>query len=888
MKKMTKEISMSTKYDPQQVEPGRYQEWLDQDVFKPSADQTAKPYSIVIPPPNVTGKLHLGHAWDTTLQDMLIRQKRMQGFDTLWLPGMDHAGIATQAKVEARLAEKGITRYDLGREKFIQTVWDWKGEYADIIHQQWKKLGLSLDYSRERFTLDEGLSKAVRKVFVNLYQKGLIYRGNYIINWDPKARTALSDIEVIHKDVKGAFYHVKYPFADGTTFNGKNYIEIATTRPETMMGDVAVAVHPSDKRYQELVGKMLVLPLQGRHIPIIADEYVDPEFGTGMVKITPAHDPNDFGVGNRHDLERINTMNEDATMNENAGKYEGMDRFEARKAIVKDLEDGDYMLKIEPIVHSVGHSERTGVQVEARLSTQWFVKMKPLAEAALKNQKTAARVDFVPERFEHTFTQWMDNIHDWVISRQLWWGHQIPAWYHKKTGEVYVGEEAPADLENWKQDPDVLDTWFSSALWPFSTMGWPNEDAPDFKRYFPTNTLVTGYDIIFFWVSRMIFQSLEFTQKRPFKHVLIHGLIRDEQGRKMSKSLGNGIDPMDVIDKYGADALRWFLSNGSAPGQDVRFSYTKMDAAWNFINKIWNASRFVIMNLAENTKAQLPAKEQWQLSDKWIISRLNQTVADVTRLFESFEFGEAGRALYNFIWNDFCDWYIEMAKEDLNGQDERLKKNTQDILCYVLDQTLRLLHPIMPFVTEKIWLEMPHEGASLVTAAYPIVHPEYDNPVAQTQMENLIELIKAVRNSRAEANAPMSSAIDIFIKTKSDETKQIFETNTEYIERFCHPKKLEIGAQLVAPKLAITAVITGAEVYLPLADLVNLDEECARLQKEAEKLAGEVARAEKKLANERFVANAPGAVVEKERQKLTDYKAKLLSTNERIKQLKNN
>lgn len=734
----------------------------------------------------------------------------------------------------------------------------------------------------------------MRKVFVNLYQKGLIYRGgNYIINWDPKARTALSDIEVIHKDVKGAFYHVKYPFADGTTFNGKNYIEIATTRPETMMGDVAVAVHPSDKRYQELVGKMLVLPLQGRHIPIIADEYVDPEFGTGMVKITPAHDPNDFGVGNRHDLERINTMNEDATMNENAGKYEGMDRFEARKAIVKDLEDGDYMLKIEPIVHSVGHSERTGgVQVEARLSTQWFVKMKPLAEAALKNQKTAARVDFVPERFEHTFTQWMDNIHDWVISRQLWWGgHQIPAWYHKKTGgEVYVGEEAPADLENWKQDPDVLDTWFSSALWPFSTMGgWPNEDAPDFKRYFPTNTLVTGYDIIFFWVSRMIFQSLEFTQKRPFKHVLIHGLIRDEQGRKMSKSLGNGIDPMDVIDKYGADALRWFLSNGSAPGQDVRFSYTKMDAAWNFINKIWNASRFVIMNLAENTKAQLPAKEQWQLSDKWIISRLNQTVADVTRLFESFEFGEAGRALYNFIWNDFCDWYIEMAKEDLNGQDERLKKNTQDILCYVLDQTLRLLHPIMPFVTEKIWLEMPHEGgASLVTAAYPIVHPEYDNPVAQTQMENLIELIKAVRNSRAEANAPMSSAIDIFIKTKSDETKQIFETNTEYIERFCHPKKLEIGAQLVAPKLAITAVITGAEVYLPLADLVNLDEECARLQKEAEKLAGEVARAEKKLANERFVANAPGAVVEKERQKLTDYKAKLLSTNERIKQLKNN
>ncbi|WP_057896179.1 valine--tRNA ligase [Liquorilactobacillus oeni] len=884
---MTRETSMSTKYDPQQVEAGRYEKWLEQDVFKPSANQDAKPYSIVIPPPNVTGKLHLGHAWDTTLQDMLIRQKRMQGFDTLWLPGMDHAGIATQAKVEARLAEKGISRYDLGREKFIKTVWDWKGEYADIIHQQWKKLGLSLDYSRERFTLDEGLSKAVRKVFVALYKKGLIYRGKYIINWDPKARTALSDIEVIHKDIKGAFYHVKYPFADDTIFNGKNYIEIATTRPETMMGDVAVAVHPSDKRYKELIGKTLVLPLQGRHIPIIADEYVDPEFGTGMVKITPAHDPNDFGVGNRHHLEQINTMNEDATMNENAGKYEGLDRFEARKAIVKDLEDEGWMLRIEPIVHSVGHSERTGVQVEARLSTQWFVKMKPLAQTALKNQKTAQKVNFVPERFENTFTQWMDNVHDWVISRQLWWGHQIPAWYHKKTGEIYVGEKAPADIENWEQDTDVLDTWFSSALWPFSTMGWPNEDAPDFKRYFPTNTLVTGYDIIFFWVSRMIFQSLEFTKKRPFEHVLIHGLIRDEQGRKMSKSLGNGIDPMDVIGKYGADALRWFLSTGSTPGQDVRFSYTKMDAAWNFINKIWNASRFVIMNLSESTKAQLPEGKQWQLSDKWIISRLNQTVADVTRLFENFEFGEAGRALYNFIWNDFCDWYIEMAKEDLNGDDEAVKANTQNILCYVLDQTLRLLHPIMPFVTEKIWLEMPHEGTSLVTAKYPVADSKYENSTAEKQMENLIELIKAVRNSRVEANAPMSSAIDIFIKTKNDETKKIFETNTDYIERFCHSKKLEIGSDVAAPHLAITSVITGAEVFLPLADLVDLDEEIIRLQKEAAKLNSEVARAEKKLSNERFVANAPTEVVEKERQKLVDYKAKSASTNERIKQIKN-
>ena len=882
---MTREIAMSTKYDPKQVEPGRYETWVKKGFFKPNNNKKAKPYSIVIPPPNVTGKLHLGHAWDTTLQDMLIRQKRMQGYDTLWLPGMDHAGIATQAKVEARLAEQGISRYDLGREKFVDKVWEWKDEYADIIHQQWAKLGLSLDYDRERFTLDEGLNKAVRKVFVSLYEKGLIYRGEYIINWDPKARTALSDIEVIHKDDKGAFYHVKYPFTDGTTFDGKDYIEIATTRPETMMGDVAVAVNPSDERYKDLVGKEVILPLQGRHIPIIADQYVDPEFGTGMVKITPAHDPNDFQVGNRHNLERINTMNEDATMNANAGKYEGMDRFEARKAIVADLEDQGYMLRVEPIVHSVGHSERTGVQVEARLSTQWFVKMKPLAEMALKNQETEDKVHFQPSRFEHTFTQWMENVHDWVISRQLWWGHQIPAWYHKKTGEVYVGMEAPADSENWEQETDVLDTWFSSALWPFSTMGWPDIDAEDFKRYFPTNTLVTGYDIIFFWVSRMIFQSLEFTGKRPFKDVLLHGLIRDEQGRKMSKSLGNGIDPMDVIDKYGADALRWFLTNGSTPGQDIRFSYTKMDAAWNFINKIWNASRFVIMNLDDNTQPTLPPQAEWKLADKWIISRLNDTIKDVNYFFDKFEFGETDRALYNFIWNDFCDWYIEMAKEDLNGNDAQAKKNTQQILCYVLDKILRLLHPIMPFVTEKIWLTMPHEGETLVTATYPTVDEAVIDRDAEEQMENLIELIKAVRNNRAEVNAPMSSAIDILIKTTAPATKEILESNQEYIQRFCHPKKLVISPEVTAPTLAMTSVIAGAEVYLPLADLIDLDEEIARLQKEVTKLESEVARGTKKLSNEKFVANAPEAIVAKEKEKLAGYQEKLAATTKRIAEL---
>ncbi|GAX04338.1 valyl-tRNA synthetase [Secundilactobacillus pentosiphilus] len=882
-----KTTEMPPKYDPQAVEAGRYNEWLSEGLFKPSGDQKAKPYSIVLPPPNVTGKLHLGHAWDTTLQDMLIRQKRMQGYDTLWLPGMDHAGIATQAKVEAKLREQGISRYDLGREKFVDKVWEWKDEFASTIKTQWGKLGLSLDYSRERFTLDKGLSDAVKKVFVQLYRKGLIYRGEYIINWDPQARTALSDIEVIHKDDKGAFYHVKYKFADGKTkLNGKDYIEIATTRPETMMGDTAIAVNASDERYKDVVGKKVILPLANREIPIITDQHADPAFGTGAVKITPAHDPNDFLVGNRHNLERINTMNEDATMNEKAGKYEGLDRFEARKAMVKDLQDQGLMISIEPIVHSVGHSERTGVQVEARLSTQWFVKMKPLAEQALKNQTGDDKVDFVPERFEGTFTRWMENVHDWVISRQLWWGHQIPAWYNKKTGEIYVDEQPPKDIENWEQDKDVLDTWFSSALWPFSTMGWPDTDAPDYKRYFPTNTLVTGYDIIFFWVSRMIFQSLEFTGRRPFKHVLLHGLIRDEQGRKMSKSLGNGIDPMDVIDKYGADALRWFLSNGSTPGQDIRFTYTKMDAAWNFINKIWNASRYVIMNLGDMSTPKLPDESEWDLADRWILSRLNKTVSQVTDLFDKFNFGEAGRALYDFIWNDFCDWYIEMSKEILTGDDEKAKANTRNILAYVLDQTLRLLHPIMPFVTEKIWLTMPHDGKSLVTAKYPVVHDEFDDAQAESQMANLIELIKAVRNIRAEANAPMSSEIDVLIKTDNQELAHVFETNRDYIDRFVHPKELEIGADVKAPKLAMTGIITDAEVYVPLAELVDLNEEAARLNKEIKKFEAEVDRAKKKLSNERFVANAPHEVVEGEHQKQADNEAKLKATQDRLAALR--
>lgn len=873
--------NLPTKFNPQEVEAGRYQKWLDQDLFKPSEDKQAKPYSIVIPPPNVTGKLHLGHAWDTTLQDMIIRQKRMQGFDTLWLPGMDHAGIATQAKVEEKLREQGISRYDLGREKFVDQVWEWKEEYAGHIREQWAKLGLSLDYGRERFTLDDGLSDAVRKVFVSLYEKDLIYRGEYIINWDPQAKTALSDIEVIHKDVEGAFYHVSYPLADGS-----GVLEIATTRPETMLGDTAIAVHPEDERYQALIGKKAILPLLDKEIPIIADSYVDREFGTGAVKITPAHDPNDFEVGNRHDLPRVNVMNPDGSMNELAGKYAGMDRFEARKMIVADLKEIGRLIKVEKMVHSVGHSERTGVVVEPRLSIQWFVKMGPLSDQAVKNQSTENAVEFFPPRFNNTFMTWMENVHDWVISRQLWWGHRIPAWYHKETGEMYVGMEAPSDSENWEQDPDVLDTWFSSALWPFSTMGWPDEESEEYKRYFPTSTLVTGYDIIFFWVSRMIFQSLEFTDERPFKNVLIHGLIRDEQGRKMSKSLGNGIDPMDVIEKYGADALRWFLSTGSAPGQDVRFSYEKMDAAWNFINKIWNASRFVIMNVEGFTPADIDFSGEKTVADRWILTRLNETVEKVTSLFDQFEFGEAGRQLYNFMWDDFCDWYIEMSKEILYGEDEEAKQTTKSILVYVLDQTLRLLHPIMPFVTEEIWAKIPHTGESLVVAEYPVVHPENNDETAAKGMEVLKELIRSVRNIRAEVNTPLSKPITLLIKTSDAKVDEFLIENTSYIERFCNPEELVISSDITAPDLAMSAVLTGAEIYLPLAGLINIEEEIKRLEKELAKWNGEVKRVQGKLANERFVANAPESVVAEEREKEKDYLEKQAAVQDRIESLR--
>ncbi len=877
----TNELSMPTKYDPNTIEKGRYDWWVKGKFFEAQNDEKKEPYTIVIPPPNVTGKLHLGHAWDTTLQDILTRMKRMQGYDVLWLPGMDHAGIATQAKVEEKLRQEGVSRYDLGRDKFVEETWKWKEEYAAHIRAQWAKLGLGLDYSRERFTLDEGLSKAVREVFVSLYKKGLIYRGEYIINWDPSTKTALSDIEVIYKDVQGAFYHMNYPLADGS-----GSIEVATTRPETMLGDTAVAVHPEDERYKHLIGKKVILPIVGREIPIVADDYVDMEFGSGAVKITPAHDPNDFELGNRHNLERVLVMNEDGTMNEKAGKYKGMDRFECRKQIVKDLQEQGVLFKIEEHMHSVGHSERSGAVVEPYLSTQWFVKMQPLADEAIALQQKEEKVHFVPDRFEKTYLHWMENIRDWCISRQLWWGHRIPAWYHKETGEVYVEHEPPADIENWEQDNDVLDTWFSSALWPFSTMGWPDTESADYKRYYSTAALVTGYDIIFFWVSRMIFQGLEFTGERPFKDVLIHGLVRDAQGRKMSKSLGNGVDPMDVIAQYGADSLRYFLSTGSSPGQDLRFSMEKVEATWNFANKIWNASHFALMNMNGLKYDEIDLSGEKSVADKWILTRLNETIDTVTRLSERYEFGEVGRILYNFIWDDFCDWYIEMAKLPLYGDDEAAKKTTRSILAYVLDNTMRLLHPFMPFITEEIWQNLPHEGESITTAKWPEVNEELSDSEASAEMKLLVEIIRSVRNIRAEVNTPMSKKINILVKVKDDHILQVLDKNRSYLERFCNPEELEIGKNILIPDKAMTAVVTGAEIILPLEGLINIAEEIARLEKELDKWNKEVERVQKKLRNEGFVKKAPEKVIAEERVKEADYLEKRAAVELRIKELK--
>ncbi len=873
---------MDTKYNPKLVEEGRYKEWVDQELFKAESGSDKKPFTIVIPPPNVTGKLHIGHAWDTTLQDIITRMKRMQGYNTLYLPGMDHAGIATQAKVEAKLREEGISRHDIGRDKFLEHTMEWKEEYAGFIREQWAKLGLGLDYSRERFTLDEGLSEAVREVFVNMYNKGLIYRGERIINWDPAARTALSDIEVIHEEIEGAFYHINYPLADGS-----GVIEIATTRPETMLGDTAVVVHPNDERYQHMIGKTVKLPVVGREIPVLGDDYVEMEFGTGAMKVTPAHDPNDFEIGNRHNLARINVMNEDGTMNQLAGQYAGMDRFDCRKQLIDDLKASGELVKVEKHVHQVGHSERSGAIVEPYLSTQWFVKMAPLADQALANQQTDDRIDFIPQRFEGTFNRWMEGIHDWCISRQLWWGHQIPAWYHNETGELYVGQTAPADSENWTQDEDVLDTWFSSALWPFSTLGWPDIEAADFKEFYPTNVLVTGYDIIFFWVARMIFQGLEFTDRRPFDQVLIHGLVRAEDGRKMSKSLGNGVDPMDVIDTYGADALRYFLATGSTPGQDLRYSTEKVEATWNFINKIWNASRFSLMNIGDDfTVADIRLDGKKSVADKWILTRLNETIEEVTRLADKYEFGEVGRSLYNFIWDDFCDWYIEMSKIPMNSDDEEAKHTTRSILAYTLDQIMRMLHPFMPFVTEAIWQNLPHEGTSIVTASWPVVKEELSDDSSKQDMEQLMEIIRAVRTARNEVNTPMSKEIPMIVKTNHDQVTTQLEENRFYLERFCNPSELVIAENPEVTDKAMTIPVTGAEVILPLEGLIDMDKERARLTKELEKWQKELDRVNNKLANERFVSKAPEKVINEEKEKQVIYTERYNAVKERLAQLK--
>lgn len=874
-------MDIPTKYDPKETESKWYQYWLKNEFFKAEGGGDKEPFTIVIPPPNVTAKLHVGHALETTQQDLLTRFKRMQGYDALYLPGMDHAGIATQSKVEAKLREQGTSGYEIGRERFLKEAWDWKDQHEQFIHEQWSKLGLSLDYSRERFTLDEGLSKAVRKVFVDLYNKGLIYRGEYIINWDPATKTALSDIEVIYKEVDGALYHMEYPLVDGS-----GTIEIATTRPETMLGDTGIAVHPDDDRYKDFIGKKAILPVVGRELEIVADDYVDMEFGSGAVKITPAHDPNDFEIGNRHNLKRVLVMNEDGTMNENSGKYQGLDRFECRKQLINDLQQDSVLTKIEDHTHSVGHSERSDAVVEPYLSTQWFVKMAPLAKQAIDLQKSADKVNFVPQRFENTYLRWIENIHDWCISRQLWWGHRIPAWHHRETGELYVGMDAPHDEENWVQDDDVLDTWFSSALWPFSTMGWPDENSSDFERYYPTDVLATGYDIILFWVSRMIFQGIEFTGERPFRDTLIHGLVRDSEGRKMSKSLGNGVDPMEVIDQYGADALRFFLATGTSPGNDLRFYWEKVEAAWNFANKIWNAARFAIINMEGLSHEDIDLSGEKTLADRWILSRLNETTAEVTRYFDAYDFGEAGHRLYSFIWDDLCDWYIEMAKLPLYGDDVTAKQTTRSVLAYVLNQTLRLLHPLMPFITEEIWQHLPHGGLSITVAEWPEEHVAFEAPDAIQDMNLLTGMIRSVRNIRAEMDVSPGKEVDMQIKTETTDVRERLEKNRDYLESFCKPSRLVIATDLTVPEKSVSAHLTGAELYMPLAGLIDIKAEVKRLEKEWKKLNNEVERVQKKLNNEGFVGKAPENVVAREREKEQDYLDKRGKVQERIAELK--
>ena len=869
---------LEPKYNHHKVEEGKYRHWIDKKYFE-AGDTSKKPYSIVIPPPNVTGKLHLGHAWDTTLQDMIIRYKRMQGYDALWLPGMDHAGIATQAKVEARMREEGISRYDLGRDGFLEKAWSWKEEYASIIRAQWEKLGLSLDYSKERFTLDDGLSEAVKEVFVKLYNEGLIYQGKRIINWDPVQRTALSNIEVIHKEIEGAMYYFKYQIVDSD-----EQLIIATTRPETMFADQAIFVHPDDERYTHLVGKKAINPANGEALPIMADSYIDMSFGTAVMKCTPAHDTNDFALAKKYNLEMPICMNDDGTMNELAHKYAGMDRFACREALVADFKAAGVVDHIEKHMHQVGHSERSNAIVEPYLSKQWFVKMEPLAKAALENQLKDSKVNFVPERFEKTFNQWMENIEDWCISRQLWWGHQVPAWYHKETGEVYVGKNPPADLENWKQDEDVLDTWFSSALWPFSTLGWPNTDSELFKRYFPTNTLVTGYDIIFFWVSRMIFQSLHFTEERPFEHVLIHGLIRDEQGRKMSKSLGNGVDPMDVIDEYGADTLRFFLTTNSAPGMDLRYIPEKLEASWNFINKIWNSARFVLMNIDDEMKFEELSFDNLNLCDKWILNRLNEVIREVDINMDKFEFVNVGSELYKFIWDDFCSWYIELTKVHLNSTNDTEKQASLNTLVYVLNAIVKMLHPFMPFVTEEIFQAIPHLEESICIAIWPEVNDHFTDESINDQFTYLIDIVKGIREIRTQYTIKNAIEVPYVINTKNDDLEGLLNKCLPYIKKLCNA--VCSGYNLnAAGEVANITIKGGNSLLVELGDYIDKDAEKEKLANQLKKLEGEIKRCQNMLANEKFTSKAPKEKVELERNKLADYQSKYDAVKEKLEQM---
>ena len=852
---MAKELAKQ--YSPRDVEDRIYQFWLDGHYFHAKLDPDKKPYTIVIPPPNITGQLHMGHALDETLQDILIRFRRMQGYDTLWLPGTDHASIATEAKIVESMKKEGLTKDDLGREGFLKRAWEWKAQYGGRIVEQLKKLGSSCDWERERFTLDEGCSRAVREVFVRLYEKGLIYRGERIINWCPHCQTSISDAEVEYAEKDGSFWHVRYPFADGS-----GYVELATTRPETMLGDTAVAVHPDDERYKSLVGKKLILPLVNKEIPLIADEYVEMDFGTGVVKITPAHDPNDFEVGLRHNLEVINVMTDDGHMTDDCGKYAGMDLYECRKAIVKDLEEGGYLVKVEPMKHNVGSCYRCHTTVEPRVSKQWFVKMEPLAKPAIDIVRDGT-VKFIPDRMSKVYFNWMDNIKDWCISRQLWWGHRIPAWYCPDCGELIVTREDPnacpkCGCQNLSQDPDTLDTWFSSALWPFSTLGWPDK-TPEIEHYYPTNTLVTGYDIIFFWVARMIFSACEYTGEQPFDTVLIHGLVRDAQGRKMSKSLGNGIDPLEIIDKYGADALRFALATGNSPGNDMRFSDEKVEASRNFANKIWNAARFILMNLDENEPApHLP--NELALEDKWILSQYNTVVKEVTDNLEKFELGMAVQKLYDFIWDVFCDWYIELAKIRLQ-QGVEAAKPARAVLVYVMSNTLKLLHPFMPFITEEIWQTLPHNGEAILVSPWPVYDAALAFSQEEAKMERIMRAIRAVRNRRSEMNVPPSKKAHVYIETADEET---FRGAALFFQRLAYASDVTVGTSFEIPG-SVLIVADSARLYIPMGELVDLEAEKTRLHKELENTQKQLAGVQAKLNNEQFVSKAPAPIVQNQR-----------------------